>query len=91
MKFPGKLSFRTTFVIWLALLGVVALGIACQPSETTTSEAVEPASGSMMAMEDMQDPGVSQDRVALRTIGGLHRPGTATGARHDAGHTGRLP
>ena len=63
MKLTGTVPSRTTLVIWLALLAVVASGIACQSSETTTTEAVEPASGSMMAMEDMQDPGVFQDRV----------------------------
>ena len=63
MNFSGALPFRTTFVIWLALLGIAALGIACQPSQPTTVEEVEPASGSMMAMEDMGDPGVFQDRV----------------------------
>ena len=63
MKPAGTLSQRNTLVIWLVLLGIVVMGIACQPSETTTTEAVEPASGSMMAMEGEGDPGVYQDRV----------------------------
>ena len=63
MKPAGTLSQRNTLVIWLVLLGIVVLGIACRPSETTTTDAVEPASGSMMAMESEGDPGVYQDRV----------------------------
>ena len=63
MRPTVALSLGNSLVIWAVLLGILALGIACQPSQPTISDAVEPAPGSMMAMENQADPGVFENSV----------------------------
>ena len=63
MRPTVALSLGNSLVIWAVLLGIVALGIACQPSQPAISDAVEPAPGSMMAMENQADPGVFENSV----------------------------